>query len=92
MSHTIFDIGTVAIFLQEGAGPLSIIRGFTLPEGTKVPEEFKVGDLVDLANFPTHPAEVAIGHITGYYEINYLKSGKVLRTYHKDDIYKVPGY
>lgn len=92
MLNTIFDIGTVAIFLQEGTGPLAIIRGFTLPEDGKVPHEFKVGDTVEVVNFPSHPAEVAMGRITGYYEIRHIASGKVLKTWHKDDIYKVPGY
>jgi hypothetical protein len=92
MLNTIFDIGTVAIFLEEGTGRPSIIRGFTLPDDAKVPEEFKVGDEVDLTNHPSPPDQVAMGHITGYYEIRHVKSGKILKTWHKDDIYKVPGY
>lgn len=88
--YTIFDIGTVAIFLDEGPG--GRVLGYTLPEGEKVPEEFKVGDAVDVTIHSTHPAEVAMGHITGYYEIRHIASGEILRTWHKDDIYKVPGY
>ena len=65
--YTIFDIGTVAIFLEEGTG--GRIIGLTLPAGEKFPEEFKVGDAVELTNHPSDPAQVAMGHITGFYEI-----------------------
>jgi len=37
MSHTIFQIGTVAIMIKN---PNGRILGFTLPEDGKVPEEF----------------------------------------------------
>ena len=65
--YRIFDIGTVAIFLEEGTG--GRIIGLTLPAGEKFPEEFKVGDAVELTNHPSDPAQVAMGHITGFYEI-----------------------
>jgi hypothetical protein len=90
MSYSIFDIGTVAIFLEEG--PSGGIIALTLPADEKLPEEFKVGDAVELSNHPSHPAQVAMGHITGYYEIHHVASGKTFKTWHKDDIYKVPGY
>ena len=90
MTYKIFDIGTVAIFLDEGPG--GRILGLTLPEGGKLPGEFKIGDSVELTNHPSHPAEVAMGHITGYYEIRHISSGRTFKTLHKDDIYKVPGY
>jgi hypothetical protein len=91
MLYSIFDIGTVAIFLEEKLG--GRIIGLTLPAGDqKLPEEFRVGDAVELTNHPSHPAQVAMGHITGYYEIHHVASGKTFKTWHKDDIYKVPGY
>ena len=83
----IFDIGTVAIFLDEG--PDSRIIGLTLPANEKLPQEFKVGDAVELTN---HPSDPAMGQITGFYEITHLATGKTFKTWHKDDIYKVAGY
>jgi len=88
--YRIFDIGTVAIFLDEGPG--SRIIGLTLPADKKLPQEFKVGDAVELTNHSSHPAQVATRHITGFYEIRRLATGKTFKTWHKDDIYKVPGY
>jgi len=79
--YTIFDIGTVAIFLEEGTG--GRIIGLTLPAGEKFPEEFKVGDAVELTNHPSDPAQVAMGHITGFYEITHIATGKTFKTWHK---------
>ncbi len=52
MTYKIFDVGTVAIFLDEGPG--GRILGLTLPEGEKLPGEFKIGDSVELTNHPSH--------------------------------------
>jgi len=79
--YRIFDIGTVAIFLEEGTG--GRIIGLTLPAGEKFPEEFKVGDAVELTNHPSDPAQVAMGHITGFYEITHIATGKTFKTWHK---------
>jgi len=65
------------------------ILAFTLPTDGSVPEEFKVGDEVDVAISMAHPAQIAMGHNTGYYDITHLASGKVLRTFHKDNEWKV---
>ena len=94
MSYTIFDIGTVMILLKDtlAAGKPGGLLGFTLPKDEKLPEDFKIGDLVEVSNHPSHPAEIAMGHITGYYEILHIKSGKTFKTWHKDDMYKVEGY
>jgi len=86
MSYKISYIGTVAIGVEELGGR---ILSFTLPEGGKVPEEFKEGDEVELSISSAHPAVIAMGHNTGYYEIKHIASGKVLRTFHKDDEWKV---
>jgi hypothetical protein len=86
MRYKIFDIGTVAIAVEDAGGR---ILGFTLPDNVGVPEEFKVGDEVDISIHSAHPAMIAMGHNTGYYEIKHLVSGKTLRTFHKDDEWKV---
>jgi hypothetical protein len=86
MSHTIFQIGTVAIMIKN---PNGRILGFTLPEGGKVPEEFKEGDEVEIAVCSAHPALIEMGHNTGYYDIKHLSSGRILRTFHKDDEWQI---
>ena len=62
--YRIFDIGTVAIFLDEGPG--SRIIGLTLSANERLPQEFRVGDAVELTNHPSDSAQVAMGHITGF--------------------------
>ena len=81
-------IGSVAIGI-EYPGPEGRILSFTLPAEGSVPEEFKVGDEVEVAITPAHPAQIAFGHNTGYYEITHIASGKVLKTFHKDDEWKM---
>ena len=44
---------------------------------------------VEITIHPDHPASIAMGHNTGYYEITHLVSGKTLKTFHKDDEWKV---
>ena len=86
MQYKISYVGTVAIGVEEIGGR---ILGFTLPEGVKVPAEFKQGDEVELSISMAHPALIDMGHNTGYYEIKHVASGKLLRTFHKDDEWKV---
>ena len=88
MTYKIFDVGTVAIFLDEGPG--GRILGLTLPEGEKLPGEFKIGDSVELTNHPSHPAEVAMGHITGYYEIRHIASGRTFKSEIRGDTDRLP--
>ena len=87
MSYQIFHIGTVAISVAQEPG--GRILGFTLPEEGTVPEEFREGDEVEITISMAHPAIIAMGHNTGYYEIKHIASGKVLKTFHKDDEWKV---
>jgi hypothetical protein len=86
MQYKISYVGTVAIGVEEIGGR---ILSFTLPEGVTVPQEFKQGDEVELGISMAHPALIDMGHNTGYYEIKHVASGKVLRTFHKDDEWKV---
>lgn len=87
MSYKIDWIGAVALGVETGAGrPLA----FSLEEGQQVPPEFKEGDEVTICNYPEHPAVLAMGMENGgYYEITHVKSGTVLRTWHRADMYKV---
>lgn len=80
-------IGTVALGVQTRDGrPMA----FSLEEGQTIPAEFTVGDEVTIVNHPDHPAVQAMGMKSGgYYEITHVKSGKVLRTFHRADMYKV---
>jgi hypothetical protein len=90
--YRIHDIGTVYIGIEETKQgiPESRLLGFTLPADTQVPNEFKEGDEVEIVNFPAHPAVIQMGNNPGYYEIKHLASGKILRTFHRDDEWKVP--
>jgi hypothetical protein len=88
MRYKIFYVGTVAIIIEEVGGR---VLGFTLPENTPIPEEFKAGEEVEISLHSAHPAMVAMGHNNGYYEITHIASGKALRTFHKDDEWKVSG-
>lgn len=90
MPYRIFQIGTVAIMIEEYEGSHTRILAFTLPADNAVPSEFKEGDGVEISISMSHPAEIAMGHNRGYYEIKHIASGKVLRTFHKDDEWKVP--
>lgn len=87
MSYRIDWIGTVAIGLETRAGrPL----GFSLEEGQQVPPEFKVGDRVDVRNYPADAGSVLVGfENNGYYEITHISTGVILRTMHRADLYKV---
>lgn len=87
MSYTIDWVGTVALGVKtEGGRQLA----FSLEEGQTVPEEFQEGDLVEIANNPGHPAEIARGMgSSGYYEFTHLKTGKTFRTMHRADMYKL---
>ena len=56
------------------------------------PSEPTIGQMhahfIQQTPFARDPVEV-MGHNTGYYEIKHIESGKILRTYHKDDEWKV---
>jgi hypothetical protein len=86
LNYKISYIGSVAIGIEESGGRL---LSFTLPSEGSVPEEFNVGDEVEIAISSAHPAQVAMGHNTGYYEITHIASGKVLKTFHSDDEWRV---
>jgi hypothetical protein len=87
MPYKIAWIGTVAIGLETTGGrPL----GFSLEEDQQVPVEFKEGDSVEVTNHPDDPANLAMGFQNeGYYEIRHVKTGTILRTWHRADMYKV---
>jgi hypothetical protein len=86
MSYKIDWIGTVALGVQTPEGhPLA----FSLEEDQSVPPEFSEGDEVQITNHPDHPANIAMGLSDGYYEITHLKTGAVLRTLHRADMYKI---
>lgn len=48
---------------------------FDLAEGLAVPDEFKEGDDIDIEVHSDHPANIAQGMNSGYYEFVHLKSG-----------------
>jgi hypothetical protein len=86
LSYKIDWIGTVAIGVQtEGGRELA----FSLEEGQHVPKGFKVGDDVQIVNQPAHPASIDMGLDWGYYEITHCRSGKVLKTWHRDGAFQV---
>jgi len=89
MAYRISSIGTVAIMIEQYEGDRTRILGFTLPADRAVPPEFKEGDEVEISISMSHPAEISMGHNRGYYDIKHIPSGKVLRTFHKDDEWKV---
>jgi hypothetical protein len=87
MPYTIAWVGTVAIGLETPGGRS---LAFSLEENQTVPPEFQVGDLVRVSNHPDHPANLAMGFENqGYYEIEHVGTGTILRTYHRADSYKV---
>jgi hypothetical protein len=77
--YAIDFVGTVALGILEDGEPWI---DFALEEGQEVPPEFKVGDEVKIHVQSTHPAMIAMGIITGYYEIEHVASGKTLRIMH----------
>ncbi len=89
MAYRVFQIGTVTISIEEYEGERSRVLTFTLPADGAVPPEFKEGDAVEVSISMSHPAVIAMGHNKGYYDIKHVPSGKTLRTYHKDDEWKV---
>jgi hypothetical protein len=89
MAYKIEWIGTVALGIEtEGGRSLA----FSLEDGQVVPPEFKIGDPVEIANRPNHPSIAAMGMENGgYYEFTHIPTGKVFRTWHRADMYKVEG-
>jgi hypothetical protein len=84
MAYTVEWIGTVALgVLTEGGRSLT----FTLAEGQTVPEEFKVGDELEIEIHSAHPAMIAMDMNSGHYDITHVRSGKVLRILHSTTDY-----
>jgi hypothetical protein len=78
--YTIDWVGTVALgILQDGKPRFAL----ALEDGQEVPAEFKVGDEVEIDNNPAHPAMVAMGINTGYYDVKHLASGKTIKIMHR---------
>ncbi|MGI8772417.1 MAG: hypothetical protein ACR2JE_13385 [Acidobacteriaceae bacterium] len=89
MAYKIDWVGTVAIGLETPGGRT---LAFSLEEDQQVPVEFKEGDYVRVTNHPEDSALLAMGFENGgYYEITHIRTGKVLRTWHRADMYKVEG-
>lgn len=87
MAYQIAWIGTVALGIEtEGGRSLA----FSIEDNQQVPVEFKEGDSVEITNRPDHPATLAMGlESQGYYEIKHIRTGTILRTWHRADMYKV---
>jgi hypothetical protein len=87
MRYKIDWVGTVALGVEtEGGRSLA----FSLEDDQRIPSEFRVGDLVEITNYPDHPSVAAMGmESAGHYEFRHISSGKVFRTWHRADMYKV---
>lgn len=72
-------IGTVAFQVIDGSRELV----FDLAEGQSLPREFHEGDEIEIVNRPDHPASVAMGMNSGYYEITHVASGKKIQVMHE---------
>jgi hypothetical protein len=86
MAYTIDWIGDVAFGVRTEQGRAI---GFSLEEGQQVPQEFKEGDAVEIANRPAHPANIQMDMNDGFYEIKHIASGRTLRVYHRADQWRV---
>jgi len=73
-------IGTAAFqaFTDEGRELV-----FDLAEGQALPAVFKEGDEIDVVNRPAHPASIAMGMNSGYYEVTHLQSGAKVEVKHE---------
>ena len=70
MSYTMGWIGTVAFQAFDGDRELV----FDLAEDASVPPEFNEGDEIEIAVNPDHPANIAMGKNSGYYEIVHMRT------------------
>jgi hypothetical protein len=87
MAYKVDWAGSVALGVIEDNGRKF---AFSLEENQSIPEEFREGDALEITNHPSHPAHIAMGMgNSGFYEITHIKSGKILRTMHRADEYKV---
>lgn len=80
MAYAVDWVGTVALGVLQDGNPKF---AFALEDGQEVPVEFKVGDELDIINFPDHPASVAMGMNQGHYEIRHVPSGKTVKIMHR---------
>lgn len=78
--YTVDWVGTVALGILLDGKPRFALA---LEDGQEVPAEFKVGDEVEIENHPDHPASVAMGINTGYYEVKHVPSGKTIKIMHR---------
>ncbi len=72
-------IGTAAFQAFDGDRELV----FDLADGTSVPPEFKEDDDIDTVVKSAHPAMIAMGMNSGFYEVIHLKSGVNFEVPHK---------
>jgi hypothetical protein len=87
MSYRVAWIGTVALGIEAEDGRSLAL---SLGEDQQIPPEFKEGDLIDISVHPDHPSVAAMGlESGGYYEITHIPTGIVLRTWHRNDMYKI---
>lgn len=79
MHYKLGWIGTAAFQVMDG--PKELV--FDLAEGQTLPPEFKEGDGIDIVLHPDHPANIAMGMNSGYYEVTHLESGTKIKLAHK---------
>jgi hypothetical protein len=65
--------------------------GTTIPpmfvkRGRRVPKEFAKGGEVEVADFPTPPALLAVGIKNGHCVITHVRTGKELWLWYKEDV------
>jgi hypothetical protein len=56
---------------------------FDLAEGLRVPPEFKEGDDIEVILHSDHPASIAMGMNSGFYDITHVKTGMKFQVPHK---------
>ncbi len=80
MSYKLGWVGTAAFqaFTEEGRELV-----FDLAKEVSVPSDFKEGDEVDIEVQSDHPANIAMGMNSGFYEVIHLKTGKKFKVLHK---------
>jgi hypothetical protein len=92
MEYTIQWIGKVFLGLSSDEGRQI---GMSLLEGYAVPDEFKEGDRVRIANTPDIPYEpyqpgVATGN-RAYFTVTHVPTGKALTVWHGTDGWRLDG-
>ena len=80
MNYKLGWLGTAAFqaFTPEGRELV-----FDLAQDQVLPPELKEGEEIDIELHPDHPANLAMGMNSGYYEITHLKSGVKFKVAHK---------